>query len=108
MGLLKNTLCIINFLHLGGNFQLTERMEEKSNKYPRCIHCYFVTKANALFLRYRELHLCMNFLSSLPSFYPSSLLPSLLSFLPLCFCQEKRYEDGLSYINIMISRHSAS
>lgn len=37
MGLLKNTFCIINFLHLGGNFQLTERMEAKSNKYPRCI-----------------------------------------------------------------------
>ena len=50
----------------------------------------------------------MNFLSSLSSFYPSSPLPSLLSFLPLCFCQEKRYEDGLSYISIMTSKHLAS
>lgn len=86
MGLLKNTWCIINFLHLGGHFQLTERMEEKSNKYPRYIHCYFVTKANTLFLRYRELHLYnMNFLSSLPPSLPFILPPffppSFLSFL---------------------------
>lgn len=85
-GFLKTPGVLLIFSIWGDIFNLQKGWKKSLINTPRYIHCYFVTKANTLFLRYRELHLYnMNFLSSLPpfllSFLPSSLPPFFPSFM---------------------------